>query len=165
MNTYMMTHETYTGGCQCGALRYRIEGPLGHAEFCYCRMCQKAFGSMGAPLFCVDSMQFHWTRGTPGIFRSSPTVDRGFCRDCGTPMFMLEDGDNPIEISLGTLDDPNTIEPVCAVGVESKPRWADILPTLPTMRTDDCRTSEELGKLGSLQHPDHDTTEWPTKKS
>jgi hypothetical protein len=35
---------TITGGCQCGAVRYRIEGDLGRASICHCRMCQKAFG-------------------------------------------------------------------------------------------------------------------------
>ena len=32
----------HTGGCQCGAVRFRIEGALGRASICHCRMCQKA---------------------------------------------------------------------------------------------------------------------------
>ncbi|MEQ8373768.1 MAG: GFA family protein, partial [Roseibium aggregatum] len=34
--------EIHTGGCQCGALRFKVEGPLGEASICHCRMCQKA---------------------------------------------------------------------------------------------------------------------------
>jgi hypothetical protein len=153
--------ETLSGGCQCGALRYRIEGPLGNASFCHCRMCQKAFGSFGAPLVSVDPVHIRWTRGEPGLFRSSPVVARGFCRDCGTPMFMLEDGYGPIEIAIGTLDDPSKATPDHATGVESKVPWADDLPSLPARRTDEDRTPQDLAKLASLQHPDHDTPEWP----
>ena len=153
--------EFHTGGCQCGAVRYRIKGPLGDAEFCHCRMCQKAFGSLGAPLVNVDPENFIWTRGEAATFRSSPIVQRGFCRDCGTPLFMLEDGYGPIEIAIGSLDDPNAAAPDRVVGVESKLRWADALPGLPAKRTEDDRTPDDLTKLRSLQHPDHDTAEWP----
>ncbi len=33
-----------TGGCQCGAVRFRA-AHLGRASLCHCRMCQKAFGN------------------------------------------------------------------------------------------------------------------------
>jgi hypothetical protein len=49
------------------------------------------------------------------------------------------------------------------VGVESKLAWADTLPALPAKRTDQDRTADDLTKLHSLQHPDHDTAEWPEK--
>jgi hypothetical protein len=155
--------ETHSGGCQCGAVRYAIEGPLGHSGFCHCRMCQKAFGSLGAPLVSVPHAQFRWTRGEPGVFLSSPIVQRGFCRDCGTPLFMLEDGYGVIEIAIGTLDDPNAAPPHHVVGIESKLTWADSLPSLPAMRTDEDRTPQDLAKFTSLQHPDHDTETWPIK--
>ena len=29
-----------TGGCQCGAVRYEIEGPLPHAYACHCGDCR-----------------------------------------------------------------------------------------------------------------------------
>ena len=49
------------------------------------------------------------------------------------------------------------------MGVESKLTWADSLPGLAAKRTEDDRTPQDLVKLGSLQHPDHDTAEWPVK--
>ena len=156
--------RSYTGGCQCGAVRYRVEGELGPAGFCHCRMCQKAFGSLGAPLVSVDPAHFRWTRGKPATFRSSPIVQRGFCRDCGTPLFLLEDGYGPIEISIGSLDDPNAAAPDHVVGVESKLHWADALPGLPARRTEEDRSAEDLMRLRSLQHPDHDTAAWPEKE-
>jgi hypothetical protein len=82
----------WSGGCQCGAVRYRARR-LDDAGICHCRMCQKAFGSFGAALVSVAADDIEWTRGTAGEFRSSAIVARGFCRDCGTPLYMKEDGD------------------------------------------------------------------------
>ena len=43
----------YSGGCQCGAVRFRVEGALGDASICHCRMCQKASGNFYQPLVSV----------------------------------------------------------------------------------------------------------------
>ncbi|MBG1231193.1 GFA family protein [Aestuariivirga litoralis] len=146
-----------TGGCQCGALRYAFEGKPGSAEICHCRMCQKAFGNFGAALFGVDVARFEWTMGQPSVFRSSPPVQRGFCRKCGTPMFMWEDGDPQIELAAGTLDDPSVLVFTAQVGVESRLPWFAHLHELPEHRTDESRPAEELARLVSRQHPDHKT--------
>lgn len=151
-----------TGGCQCGALRYRVEGPLGDASICHCRMCQKAFGSWGAALVSVPFANFQWTRGKPGIFRSSSIVGRGFCAACGTPMFMREDGDSNIELAIGTLDNPTDIQPLSRQSaVESRLPWFSTMHSLPDERMTDYRTAEDLVKLKTFQHPDHDTDHWP----
>ena len=146
-----------TGGCQCGAVRYRFEGEPGPAGLCHCRMCQKAGGNWGLALIGLDAERLVWTRGWPREFRSSPVVARGFCERCGTPLYMREDGDAHYEIAIGSLDDPNAAPPTRAVGVESKVVWFDTLAGLPARRTDEDRPSADLAKLTSLQHPDHDT--------
>ena len=74
-----------TGGCQCGAVRYALMSEPTQASICHCRMCQKAFGNYFAPLTGVPRKDLVWTKGQPGIFRSSEAAERGFCRDCGTP--------------------------------------------------------------------------------
>jgi hypothetical protein len=125
-------------------------------------MCQKAFGNFGAALVSVPVHCLEWTRGQPSVFRSSPIVDRGFCSACGTPLFMREDGDPNYEISIGSLDDPNAIAPMKSqVGIESRVQWFDSMPTLPERTTEEDRTAEDLERLKSLQHPDHDTDRWP----
>jgi hypothetical protein len=152
-----------TGGCQRGAVRYRIDGPLGQAGICHCRMCQKAFGSWGAALVSVTEAQLTWARGQPSEFRSSQIVARGFCAKCGTPLHMKEDGDPTYEIAIGTLDDPEMAPPSQQAGVEAELSWFKAMPDLPRQRTQDYRTPEDLAKLRSLQHPDHDTKGWPSK--
>jgi len=70
-----------TGGCQCGAVRFAVEGELHHPSICHCRMCQKAFGAFYAPLVSVDDTALTWTRGAPKHFQSSNHVSRGFCAE------------------------------------------------------------------------------------
>lgn len=153
--------ETHSGGCQCGAVRYRIDGRLGRAGICHCRMCQKAFGSWGAALVSAEIASLSWTRGRPAEFRSSPLVARGFCKDCGTPLFMREDGWTTYDIAIGTLDKPDSAPPTEQVGIERKLSWFDRLAALPGRSTEDDRTPEDLAKLTTRQHPDHDTDSWP----
>ena len=80
----------YSGGCQCGAIRYRVAA-LGRPSFCHCRMCQKAFGNYFAALVGTKKTGLHWTKGEPSFFRSSEIVQRGFCKDCGTPLTFAYD--------------------------------------------------------------------------
>ena len=153
-----------SGGCQCGAVRYKIEGALGDAGICHCRMCQKAFGSWGAALVTVPIKNLTWTRGQPAEFRSSPVVARGFCKDCGTPLYMQENGHTLYDVAIGTLDDPNAVGAFSGqVGVESKVAWFDTLHSLPQKSTDNDRTPEDLAKLVTRQHPDRDTDVWPPR--
>jgi hypothetical protein len=153
--------ESYSGGCQCGAVRFRAAAPLGAADFCHCRMCQKAFGSAGAALVAVPLKQFEWTRGRPAIFRSSSVVDRGFCGKCGTPLLMYEDGDGHIELAAGAFDEPNCVGPFREqLGVEGRVMWFRTLHELPERRTEQQRTPEDMERLRSMQHPDHDTKDW-----
>ena len=70
-----------TGGCQCGAVRYRLEGEPTGANICHCRMCQKAGG---APFMAFGSLrmsEFVVTRGVISTFASSDIAERGFCAD------------------------------------------------------------------------------------
>ena len=99
-----MTTPIHTGGCQCGAVRFSVEGELGDASVCHCRMCQKAFGSYFAPLAGVSREAFEVTRGSIATFRSSDFAERGFCAACGTPLTFRYLTSKRIAISLGSLD-------------------------------------------------------------
>ncbi len=156
-----MSETAHTGGCQCGAVRYRISGKLGGAGICHCRMCQKASGNAALPLVSAPVSKLAWTRGKPSEFRTTPVTSRGFCSACGTPLYMREDGDVNYEITIGSLDNPAACPPTHAVGIESKLPWFDGLDALPGHSTNDDRPPDDLAKLVSHQHPDHDTDKWP----
>lgn len=157
-----MASEAQSGGCQCGAVRFRIEGNLGDASVCHCRMCQKAFGSFYAPLVSVREASLTWTRGAPKKFRSSNFVERGFCADCGTPLtYEAPDG---IAIAIGAFDHPENIAPKLQWGIEGKLPYVDTIGTLPAHHTlADTNAAPFLKTLISYQHPDHDTEHWPER--
>ena len=110
-------------------------------------------------LFSSDTELTAWAE-----FRSSPVVARGFCKDCGTPLYMQENGHTLYDVAIGTLDDPNAVSAFSGqVGVESKVAWFDTLHSLPQKSTDNDRTPEDLAKLVTRQHPDRDTDVWPPR--
>ncbi|MGO4572282.1 GFA family protein [Microvirga sp. 2TAF3] len=152
MNT--PSKPTLTGGCQCGAVRYALASEPTGASICHCRMCQKAFGNYFAPLTGVPLKDLVWTKSEPGIFKSSEAVERGFCRDCGTPLSFRYVESNRISVSIGSLDDPGRVQPETQYGMESRLAAFETLHTLP--ETEDSATPEELAKMASRQHPDHD---------
>ncbi|HWK13385.1 MAG TPA: GFA family protein [Rhizobiaceae bacterium] len=151
---------TYTGGCQCGAVRFRIEGALHNASVCHCRMCQKAFGSFYAPLASVVEGTMEWTRGAPKRWQSSNHVKRGFCAECGTPLtYEAPDG---VGLAIGAFDHPEEVAPTKQWGIEAKLPYVDAVPTLSAERTEgDIAGAPFLTDLVSYQHPDHDTDQWP----
>lgn len=149
-------NQTITGGCQCGAVRYAITGPLHNPHICHCRMCQKAFGNYFAALVGCLRKDFRWSKGEPSIFRSSSVVQRGFCAACGTPLSFAYDDSDHIAVSIGSLDRPDSVTPANQYGVEARRPAFDILHTLPGSRTEDDIPADTLAKLASLQHPDHD---------
>jgi hypothetical protein len=155
--------QTLSGGCQCGAVRFKVSGQLGKASICHCRMCQKAFGNFAAPFVNVPLSNVNWTRGEPTEFRSSASGSRGFCNKCGTPLTMESDGDSTIDIAMGAFDNPNEVGPLISqIGIESRVSWFFGMEKLPEKPANVGRSPEELDKLRSLQHPDHDTPNWPS---
>jgi hypothetical protein len=139
-----------TGGCQCGAIRFEVAS-LGRASICYCRMCQKAFGNIGAPLVTTHGVT--WTRGTLKHFRSSNRVRRGFCADCGTPMtWELE---QHVDIAIATFDHPENIPPTVQLSPQEIIPWTDgitQLPHRPATETD--KATAFFASIRSNQHPD-----------
>jgi hypothetical protein len=152
----MTMADTRTGGCQCGAVRYAITGPLENPHICHCRMCQKAFGNYFAALVGVKKLDIRWTKGEPSYFRSSPAATRGFCSACGTPLSIADDESDMLAVSIGSLDHPEAVSPGHQYGIESRQPAFATLHALPGSRTEDDIPPAELAKYASLQHPDHE---------
>ncbi len=126
------------GGCLCGGVRYEISGPLGHASHCHCSMCRKhhgaAFGSYGS----VRRAEFRWVSDEALVarFASSPGIERGFCRQCGSTLFWdaIENAGS-FGVALGTLDGDPGVRPSLHIFVGSKAPWYEICDDLPRHET------------------------------
>ena len=156
-----MSSNVMTGGCQCGAVRYRISGVPQLAAICHCRMCQKATGSIAWAFFTVPRAALTWTRGAPTSFRSSAAAERGYCPACGTPLTFAPDGEETIDLGIGTLDDPAAIEPTAQYWIDARMPWFGKLANLPVKGLGAALPADEVAKRKPYQHPDHDTEQWP----
>ena len=156
--------EIFTGGCQCGAVRFRVRGPVRHASICNCRMCQKAFGNFMAPFAALEG-RVEWTRGAPKEFQSSPMVRRGFCPECGTPLSYRHGEDEP-SLAIGAFDRPDAIVPTVEYARDNRHpvfEHYNSMTSEPLGSTDEER--DILAILRSFQHPDRDTEVWPPKET
>ncbi|MBY5328998.1 GFA family protein [Rhizobium leguminosarum] len=154
-----MTDTIKTGGCQCGAVRFRISGRLGRPSICHCRMCQKQFGGFFSALVTAPEEGMEWTRGEPSYFQSSVNIERGFCSDCGTPMTYRHPGG--LELAIGTFDDRSDLAPLIQVNYEARLPWVEKIFEAPVLKDQDFYSRQEA--IISFQHPDHDTEAWPAK--
>lgn len=148
--------EAYSGGCQCGAVRFRASR-LGRPSICHCRMCQKAFGGFFSALVTADQAHLQWTRGQPAWFRSSQKVHRGFCNKCGTPLSYRHP--TGIELAIGAFDQPENFEPQIQVNHEQRLPWIDSLFEKPALQSPEAQAF--FDSIENWQHPDHDTDHWP----
>lgn len=119
------------GGCNCGAIRYKIEGKPVVVAQCHCKNCQRQSGSA----FSVNLMvraDGVTTTGTPTAYRDTDTfsgnaVTRKFCATCGSPIFSeLADGNGMVIVKAGTLDDPTPFAPAVSVWTDTKMPWVDL---------------------------------------
>lgn len=118
----------YTGGCQCGRVRYEIRSKPLTLYVCHCTECQKqsssAFGmSMPVPREAVVILQGQlkeWSR----VSQSGHQVTCSFCGECGTRLFHSP-ARNPkiINVKPGTLDDTRWLQPVGNLWTQSAQKW------------------------------------------
>jgi hypothetical protein len=93
-----------TGGCLCGAVRYRVEGPLRDVVICHCSQCRRYHGhAVAFTSVPADRLAFTEDRGL-GWYRSSDAAERGFCRICGSSLFWRRLGGDEIAVTAGSLD-------------------------------------------------------------
>ena len=98
-----------TGGCQCGALRYRVDADPIRVYCCHCTQCRAQSASAFGISVIVPPDAVTLTRGQARIW-SRPTVtgkvlDCAFCPACGSRVWHV---DNPagdeLSVKGGPLD-------------------------------------------------------------
>jgi len=142
----------WTGGCQCGAVRYQLLTPPEHASICHCRMCQKASGQPFMAFARIRHKDLRWTHGHPSTFASSNIVERGFCSACGTPLTYRRIESGTIGVTIGSLDDPEAARPIQQFGIESELSWTAGLNALPAKRTENWMRENGITQIDSRQY-------------
>jgi hypothetical protein len=151
-----MGESGLTGGCQCGAVRYRLDETPRGASICHCRMCQKALGSPYGAFAPVHRERLVFTRGAPKLFQSSAIAERGFCRDCGTPLTYRALNSSRISVTICSLDDADAVPPQSQLEAQRAVAWVKECLDKPNLSVDDWLKSKHIADVASRQHPDHD---------
>lgn len=129
-----------TGGCACGAVRFRITAALLGVGVCHCSDCQKASGGSPAYVGYAPNGALEITSGDVRIYRSKADsgedVGRVFCPDCGSPLWSVSAGAPFTPVKLGALDDASDLKPSVHIYVASASPWHlmhEGLPRFPQM--------------------------------
>ena len=119
------------GGCNCGAVRYKLAGTPVVTAQCHCRNCQRQSGSAFSVNLVVRRSEVE-TTGELATYVDTDTLSgnpvyRRFCGHCGSPIFSdLSDSKGITIIKLGTLDDPAAFAPAISVWTSTKLPWVDL---------------------------------------
>ena len=124
-------HDTHTGGCLCGAVRYEVRGALRDVINCHCTMCQRLHGAFGAHskakkanIRIVEDRGLAW-------YATSDSARRGFCRDCGSHLFWEPVAQDATGIVAGTLDPPTGLTTMGHIFTGEKSDFYDLSDELP----------------------------------
>ena len=120
------------GGCLCGVVRYRITAAPRQADYCHCRMCQRAAGAPAVAWLTAARAAFAWTQGEPAAYRSSAEAERLFCPTCGSQLaFRAEAEPDHLDLTLASLDDPEAVRPTHHIWTASRIGWFELADELP----------------------------------
>jgi hypothetical protein len=120
------------GGCQCGAVRYRVADEFLYAANCHCSRCRAATGSAFKAFAGIEREKFEVTDGmdTLLVFGEDDLNDTR-CGTCGSLLFsVVRDGDY-VHVAMGSLVDAPSIRPTEHIFVGSKAPWFEITDDLP----------------------------------
>jgi hypothetical protein len=104
-------HPLRHGGCQCGAVRYTLNGATLKIIVCHCRECRKQSASAFGVSVFVASAALRVTQGRPHFWSrptdSGTTLTCAFCPHCGSRLWHQR-ACTPEMLSIkgGSLDDP-----------------------------------------------------------
>lgn len=129
--------EVQPGGCLCGAIRFEIDrSTILAASHCHCTDCQRSTGCAFATFCMVPEAGFKNLSGEPRFYGVTGTsgndVERGFCADCGSPLYSrVAMAPGILFVKAGTFDDASWIEPSSSYWSVSAQPWAPANENLP----------------------------------
>jgi hypothetical protein len=122
------------GGCDCRAVRYRMEGPPLYVHCCHCRWCQRETGSAFALNAMIESERVANLGIEPEMIDTPSESGKGQqiarCPHCKVALWSHYAGAGPFVkfVRVGTLDQPDHLPPDIHIFTASKQPWVVIPP-------------------------------------
>jgi hypothetical protein len=100
----LLSMQSFTGGCHCGKVKFRLRGDLQKASVCNCSMCTKK----GVVHLITELENFELLSGAAELtsYRFNTGVaEHKFCRHCGIHSFYTPRSDpNKVSVNVRCLD-------------------------------------------------------------
>lgn len=121
------------GGCQCGAVRYRIDGGAEHHALCHCTDCRASAGAPAVAWMAVKEDLFTLLKGELTTYEGKHGARRQFCPKCGTGLFYRNARMLPgiVDVQSATLDNAADYPPGAQIQCAERLPWMATLATLP----------------------------------
>ncbi len=125
-----------TGGCNCGGVRYKIDGAPLMVAACHCTQCRRQSGAAYSINVIVKlknmTVEGGLTSWADADTESGAPVTREFCATCGSPIRSLPAASPGIAaVKAGTIDDPAQFAPAMHIWTASKLPWVTVPEGLP----------------------------------
>jgi len=122
--------NNYTGGCQCGSVRYTLTAKPLRTIACHCKDCQRQTGSAFSLSMLVpeDGLQITGeTKRFTFCGDSGGQTTAVLCPNCGVRICHLPSRlPGTIALKPGTLDDTRWIRPEYFVWMQSAQSWVTV---------------------------------------
>ena len=121
----------HEGGCQCGAVRYRVKGRMRDSVVCHCNQCRRTHGH--APGYSKARIAETSIEGEDAViwFASSQEAKRGFCAKCGSSLFWRMEGADGVSITAGSLKTPTGLRTARHIFAADKGDYYEIADGVP----------------------------------
>ncbi len=129
--------ETHTGGCACGAVRYRVRGKPAFGVVCHCTFCQRRLASAFAVLASFHEANVEITQGRTAVAEhrsdeSGRWLRMEFCPACGTTVtHTAELRPGMRTVAAGTFDEQGWFPIDRHIWTRSKLSWVVIPDGVP----------------------------------
>jgi len=121
------------GGCDCRAVRYRVESAPLFVHCCHCRWCQRESGASFALNALIEADRVTQLGDAPELVNTPSESGSGQfiarCPKCKVAVWSNYSGAGPLIkfVRVGTLDDPDLLPPDIHIFTASKQPWV-VLP-------------------------------------
>ena len=120
------------GGCQCGAVRYRLKASPLSVYNCHCKDCQRFSGAAWSMSMVMREGEFEVLSGEVAQYRkradSGNEIVMNFCATCHGWLWNDPPAGGIKVVRAGTLDDLDWAAPVGNIWTDSKAAWVKIDP-------------------------------------
>jgi hypothetical protein len=150
-----------TGGCTCGAVRYRMMTRPLFVHCCHCRWCQRETGASFALNAMIEADRVVVSSGVPERVDTPSGSGKGQkifrCPYCRIALWSnyAGAGDTLRFVRVGTLDQPDRLPPDIHIFTASRQPWVVLAPDIPAVeeyyRSDEYWPADSLARRAALR--------------